>query len=110
MKFLQIGVFSVVLASLVGCGTVGLDKRLDYGAVAKQIPNLEIPPDLTTPDGDRRYKLPQGDSGNVATFSDYSKGGIAQSGVASSVLPDVQGVYLERKWCAALAGGERFCR
>lgn len=96
MKVMQIGISGVMLVSLVGCSAIGSDKRIDYGAGAKQIADLEIPPDLTTPDSDQRYRVPQGDGGNVATFSDYSKGGIAQGGVAGAVLPAVPGVRLER--------------
>ncbi|MDO8261611.1 MAG: outer membrane protein assembly factor BamC [Gallionella sp.] len=91
MKVLQICISSVVLVSLAGCSAIGSDRRIDYGAGAKQTPNLEVPPDLTAPGSEERYKVPQGDGGTVATFSDYSKGG-----VASAVLPEVQGVRLER--------------
>jgi outer membrane protein assembly factor BamC len=94
MRFSQIGISSVMLVSLVGCSAIATDRRIDYGGGAKQIPNLEVPPDLTAPGSDDRYKLPQGDGG-VATFSDYSKGGAAQ-GRTASVLPEIEGVRLER--------------
>lgn len=110
MKVLRIGISSVMLVSLVGCSAVASDRRIDYGAGAKQVPNLEVPPDLTVPGSDERYKLPQGDAGTVATFSDYSKGGIAQGGVAGAVLPEVQGVRLERngaqRWLAVKDSAE----
>lgn len=96
MKVLHIGIASMVLVSLLSCSSIGSDRRIDYGAGAKQMPNLETPPDLIVPESDQRYKLPQGDGGTVATFSDYNKGGIAQGRVASTVLPEVQGVSLER--------------
>ncbi|HEU0189346.1 MAG TPA: outer membrane protein assembly factor BamC [Gallionella sp.] len=96
MKALQIGISSVMVILLVSCSSIGSDRHLDYGAGAKQVPNLEVPPDLTIPESDLRYKLPQGNGGTVATFSDYNKGGIAQGRVTSSVLPEVQGVSLER--------------
>lgn len=93
MKVLQIGMASAVLVSLVSCSTLGSDgKRIDYGAAAMQVPTLEVPPDLTMPGSDERYRMP-GDTGAVATYSDYSKGGNAQS---SAVLPDIPGVRLER--------------
>jgi outer membrane protein assembly factor BamC len=115
MKVLQIGIYSAVLVSLSSCSTLASDgKRIDYGAAALQVPSLEVPPDLTTPGGEERYKMPQGQgetpvvspstsSGQaplsgaegVATYSDYSKGG-AQSRNASAVLPEVQGVHMER--------------
>lgn len=88
MKVWQIGIYSVVLASLVGCNTLGLgSKRIDYSAGAGQAPALEVPPDLTTPASDERYRVPQGDDEGVATYSDYSKGGTAQDRSAGAVLP-----------------------
>jgi outer membrane protein assembly factor BamC len=96
MKVLQIGISSAVLVSLVSCSMLGADgKRIDYGAAASQVPTLEVPPDLTSPGGDERYRMP-GDGGAVATFSDYSKGGAAQSRGPGAVLPDIPGVRLER--------------
>lgn len=95
MKVLQIGIYSVVLVSLLSCSTLASDgKRIDYGAAALQVPSLEVPPDMTTPSGDARYKVPQGEGETVTTFSDFSKGGAGR--LASVVLPEVQGVHMER--------------
>ena len=79
MKVWQIGVFSVALVLLAGCKSLGLGgKRVDYGADATQVPALEVPPDLTTPASDERYRVPQGGDGEgVATLSDYRKGSTA---------------------------------
>lgn len=98
MKVLHIGISSVVLASLVGCSAVGLgNKRVDYRAGAVQAPSLEVPPDLTTPARDERYKVPGSEGTSVATYSDYSKGGATERpAVSSAVLPEVKGVHLER--------------
>jgi outer membrane protein assembly factor BamC len=94
MKVLQIVFAGAVLVSLVSCSTLGSDgKRIDYGAAATKVPTLEVPPDLTTPGGDERYRMP-GDSGVVATYSDYSKGGSAQS--SGAILPEIPGVRLQR--------------
>ena len=106
MKVLHIGMFSVVLVMLAGCNTLGLgNKRIDYRSGAEQAPALEIPPDLTAPGRDERYRVPQGDDGSVATFSDYSKGGAAATrGRAGTVLPQMKNVSLERngaqRWLA----------
>lgn len=102
MKVLHIGIFSAVLVSLAGCSAMGLgSKRIDYRAGAANVPSLEVPPDLTTPASDDQYKVRDGNDESVATYSDYSKGGAkadAQSNgmVASTVLPEVKGVHLER--------------
>ncbi|OFZ68167.1 MAG: NlpBDapX lipoprotein [Betaproteobacteria bacterium RBG_16_56_24] len=97
MKVLQIGISGAVLVILASCSTLGADgKRIDYGSGVKQAQALDVPPDLTVPGIDDRYKIPQGDSGTVATYSDYSKGGNAQGQAAGRVLPDVKGVRMER--------------
>ncbi len=102
MKVLHIGIASVVLISLAGCSSMGMgNKRIDYRTGADNVPSLEVPPDLTTPASEDRYKVPAGEGESVATYSDYSQGGAksaAQSNgtVASAVLPEVKGVSLER--------------
>jgi len=99
MKVLCIGISGIALVSLIGCSSAGLgSKRVDYRSGAAQVPSLEVPPDLTAPGNDERYRVPQGDGENVATFSDYSKGGAAaeQGRGASAVLPQVKEVRLER--------------
>lgn len=95
MKVLQIVISGMSLVLLAGCSTLSSDKRIDYRAGAMQAPKLEVPPDLTTPETDERYKMP-GDGATVATFSDYSKGGHEPGRDATAVLPEVQGVHLER--------------
>ncbi len=101
MKVLHIAISVVVLVSMASCSTISSDKRIDYRAAAMQVPKLEVPPDLTTPGTDERYKVPQGDgatpaltSEGVATYSDYDRSGAAQG--RGAVLPEVQGVRLER--------------
>src|SRR5665811_491698 len=96
MKILHLGICSVVLVSLAGCSAVGLgNKRIDYRAGAVQVPSLEVPPDLTAPETDDRFKVGEGEP--VATYSAYTKGEVATpSRSASAVLPVVKGVSLER--------------
>jgi outer membrane protein assembly factor BamC len=100
MKFLHVGICSVALISLVGCSAMGLgNKRVDYGAGAQQVPSLEVPPDLTAPQTDDRYKIAGADGESVATYSAYTKGEAAsspRSAAAAAVLPVVKGVSLER--------------
>lgn len=99
MKVLRIGISGIALASLIGCSSLGFDnKRVDYRSGAVQAPSLEVPPDLTAPASDDRYRVPQGEGEGVATFSDYSKGGapVQQSRGAGAVLPEVKGVRMER--------------
>jgi outer membrane protein assembly factor BamC len=94
MRVLQIVISGAVLVSLLSCSTLASNgKRIDYGAAAVKVPSLEVPPDLTTPVGDDRYKVPQGETETVATYSDYSKGGNQNR---TAVLPEVPGVHMER--------------
>ncbi len=98
MKVLQIGISSAVLVALVSCSTLGADgKRIDYGAAISQVPLLEVPPDLTMPGGEERSKVQQGEGEAAANYSDYSKGGV-QNRAAAAVLPEVQGVHMERSF------------
>ncbi|MDP2762318.1 MAG: outer membrane protein assembly factor BamC [Sideroxyarcus sp.] len=104
MKVSRIGISGIALVSLIGCSSLGFDnKRVDYRSGAVQAPSLEVPPDLTTPTSDDRYRVPQGEGESVSTFSDYSKGGATtdpgragQSRGAGAVLPEVKGARLER--------------
>ncbi|OGT00310.1 MAG: NlpBDapX lipoprotein [Gallionellales bacterium RIFCSPLOWO2_02_FULL_59_110] len=99
MKVLHIGISGITLVALIGCSSVGLGtKRVDYRTGAVQVPSLEVPPDLTAPTGDDRYRVPQGEGESVATFSDYSKSSTAaaQGRGVNAVLPEVKDVRLER--------------
>ena len=68
--------------------------HIDYGAAAAKIPTLDLPPDLTTPLGDPRFKMPEGDAG-TATFSNYSNSSKTRSAGAVGILPDIPGVRLK---------------
>jgi len=95
MKVLKIGFSCAALIVLAACNSLGADgKRIDYGAEARQVPSLEVPPDLTVPGSDDRFRIPQADGSASATYSDYNKG---DSGIESEkVLPVMQWIRLER--------------
>jgi len=94
MRVLKIVIAGAMLVSLVSCSVLGAGgKSIDYSSAAVQAKSLEVPPDLTAPGIDETYRVPA-DTGAVATYSDYSKGGAAQS--SGAVLPDIPGVRLER--------------
>lgn len=97
MKSLHIGISTVVLLSLAGCSSDGFsNSRIDYRTAAVQVPSLEVPPDLTAPGADDRYKVPQGDGSTVATYSGYSGAVQGRAVTAAAVLPEVKDVRLER--------------
>lgn len=97
MKLLHIGISSILLFSLASCGTVGSEnKRIDYRSGAVQAPSLEVPPDLTSPASDERYRVPLGEGETITTYSEYNKSGAAQGRNGSTILPEVKGARLER--------------
>lgn len=96
MKFSHVVISGVTLLLLAGCSDIGglSNKRIDYKAGAVQVPSLEVPPDLTTPTSDQRYKVPVNSDETVATYSDYSKSSTAAQN--RGVLPEAKGARLER--------------
>jgi outer membrane protein assembly factor BamC len=101
MKVLRVVIPSVMLVAMVGCSALTGEERIDYGVSAKRVPTLEVPPDLTIPSIDDRYKVPQG-SETATSYSDYTKDSAAQLQASSVVLPEMQTVRLERN------GSQRF--
>lgn len=99
MKILHVGISSIALVSLVGCSAMGLgNKHIDYRAGAQHVPSLEVPPDLTAPETDERYKVAGAESESVSTYSAYAKGeAAAPAHGVNAVLPAVKGVSLERE-------------
>ena len=99
MRTLHIAVLTTALLALVGCHTLGIQKkRVDYksAAASSSAPSLEVPPDLTSPSSEDRYAIPEGNGESVENYSDYAKGGRTRPvQMTSSVLPPVKGVHLE---------------
>jgi len=97
MKVLRIGLCSVLLVTIAGCGAMGLgNKRIDYRAGAVQAPSLELPPDLTMPATEDRYKVPGSEGDSVATYSGYQGGigGVQVAQPAAKVLPQSAAVRM----------------
>lgn len=97
MKKLHIAVLTASLLAVAGCQTLGIEKkRVDYkSASSERAPSLEVPPDLTVPDSEDRYAIPEGNGESVESYSDYAKGTAARpQHFASSVLPPVTGAQL----------------
>jgi outer membrane protein assembly factor BamC len=91
-------------AILAGCsGPLLESKKIDYKS-ARQLPPLEIPPDLTAPTRDDRYAVPDVSPRGVATFSAYSseRAGQPQAAANADVLPGVESMRVER------AGSQRW--
>ncbi len=92
-KFL-VCAFSVVLAA---CSSMSIEsKKIDYKSAGK-LPPLEIPPDLTSPNRDERYAVPDISPRGSATFSAYSteRAG-TKDAAAQEVLPQIDNMRVER--------------
>lgn len=92
--------------ALGGCsGSLLESKRIDYKS-ARQIERpLEIPPDLTAPQRDDRFAVPDVSPRGVATYSAYSAdraGQPATASTAADVLPKSDTMRIER------AGSQRW--
>ena len=84
---------AVAAIALAGCSTSMFDSSVDY-KTASQLPPLEIPPDLTAPQRDGRFVLPEQ---KTATLSGYQQERKEQGRSGpGGVLPPVEGVRLER--------------
>jgi outer membrane protein assembly factor BamC len=94
-------ILSLVAGLALGaCGslpTIDLDKKIDYKTQGGQMPPLEVPPDLTKPGADERYRIPE--ARGTATFSEYSQQRGQQRGATpttTTVLPQVDNARVER--------------
>ena len=96
----------VLSALLAGCSSMQdlvQGEKIQYKSEAKQLPRLEVPPDLTSPSRDDRYAVPDINTQGSATLSTYNaeRGGALRAG-ATEVLPNVAKIRIER------AGSERW--
>lgn len=106
---------SVVIMSLNGCSWYNnliTPKKVDYKS-AKQIPGLDVPPDLSAPTTDTHFQIPDSSAASGTTYSAYSAAhdskntpgttNCSDTGTtASEVLPSPANIKLER------AGSERW--
>ena len=107
-------------AALCGCQGVSdyMERKTDYrsSGPARKLPPLEVPPDLTSPERDGRYVVPeQQTTKSTATFSDYQAGRSDQPGTrpagAAAVLPAFDSMKVERagttRWLVVQAQPEQ---
>jgi outer membrane protein assembly factor BamC len=94
-------VTTAAMAVLSGCSWFGDGSSTDYKS-ANTLPPLEVPPDLTSPQRDNRYQIPDTATRSSATFSGYEaerrdpSRAARTTGVAPVVLPEVDRMRIER--------------
>ncbi|MDR2238859.1 MAG: outer membrane protein assembly factor BamC [Zoogloeaceae bacterium] len=88
---------AMTLTALAGCSTLSIEsKKIDYKSAGK-LPPLEVPPDLTAPNRDERYAVPDISPRGSATYSAYnSERSGTQDTAAQTVLPQVEKMRIER--------------
>jgi len=91
-----LSVVSLSVLLLGGCGIIE-SKKVDYRSAAK-LPTLEIPPDLTQPQRDERYVVPDINPKGSATYSVYNaeRAGTGRASTAQEVLPKNADMRVER--------------
>jgi outer membrane protein assembly factor BamC len=107
-------------ALLCGCQSISdyVDRKTDYrsSGPARSLPPLEVPPDLTTPERDGRYVVPEQQTAkSSATFSEYQaerrEGGAATPRAGATILPSFDSMKVERagtqRWLVVDATPER---
>ncbi len=100
MRFTRVFLVAAGAALVAGCSTTDsdsfLNRRIDYKSQGRQLPSLEVPPDLTTPARDDRYLVPESGT-NTATLSSYQAERRGQAAASSNaVLPDLPEMRVER--------------
>jgi outer membrane protein assembly factor BamC len=105
MNLHRLALAAAIAATAAGCSGFG-SKSTEYkGAAARTVQPLEVPPELTTPTIDDRYAIP--DPRAQTTYSAYTQRAQTSplGATASTVLPKVEGVRLERsgdqRWLVA---------
>jgi outer membrane protein assembly factor BamC len=86
--------FLMLSLAVSGCGMIE-SKKIDYKSAAK-LPTLDMPPDLTAPEGDNRYAIPDAQGSGTATLSTYSQESKAAPSGVQTLLPAQDTARIER--------------
>jgi len=88
----------LALSLIAGCSSINeamQPDKIDYKSQGKKTASLDIPPDLTKLEGDRRYTVP--DAAGTSTLSNYNQATkTREASPTDNVLPNAQGIRMER--------------
>jgi len=88
----------LAMTLITGCSSINeamQPDKIDYKSQGKKTASLDIPPDLTKLEGDRRYTVP--DAAGTSTLSNFSQATkTREASPTDNVLPAAQGVRMER--------------
>lgn len=89
----------LALTLIAGCSSINeamQPDKIDYKSQGKKTASLDIPPDLTKLDGDRRYTVP--DAAGTSTLSNFQQATKTREAEnpGANVLPSAQGIRMER--------------
>jgi len=99
LRGIALGLLALAAAGCASRDIVIQDKKIEYRQ-AYEVPELEIPPDLTTSSIDDKMIVPDLTPRESATFSAYEgerRTGSRQGGGSEYVLPDVEGTRVVRE-------------
>ena len=93
----RLSLLFAVSMGLAACSSMSIEsKKIDYKSAGK-LPPLEIPPDLTSPNRDERYAVPDISPRGSATFSAYSSERTGTRDAArQEILPQIEKMRVER--------------
>ncbi|MBP6562723.1 MAG: outer membrane protein assembly factor BamC [Neisseriaceae bacterium] len=103
MNSLKLTLSAFTVMSLAACASNPAEPKLDYqtGGAKKEV-SLAVPPDLTTPNMDPRYVIPQG-AVTATQIANAGKRGPEATG-NPALLPQVKDIHIERdgaqRWLA----------
>ena len=95
----QLLLAALSVAMISGCDTVNevmQPDRIDYKSQAKKGPTLEVPPDLTSVQADRRYAAPDTGTTTLSAYTSTAPKVTTPGSGADNVLPAVSDMRIER--------------
>jgi outer membrane protein assembly factor BamC len=95
----QLLLAALSVAMISGCDTVNevmQPDRIDYKSQAKKGPTLEVPPDLTSVQADRRYAAPDTGTTTLSAYTSTAPKVTTPGSGTENVLPAVSDMRIER--------------